>query len=59
MTLPEAALAFVRSHPAVVATVVGLPDRAQVTETVRRANVTVPDALWPALRAEGLIEAPA
>ena len=56
VTLPEAALAFVRSHPAVVATVVGLADQGQVTETGRRANAAVPDTLWPALRAEGLIE---
>ncbi|WP_327003827.1 aldo/keto reductase [Dactylosporangium sp. NBC_01737] len=56
VTLPEAALAFVRRHPAVVSTVVGVHDRAQVTETLRRAAVTVPDTLWPALRAEGLIE---
>lgn len=59
VTLPEAALAFVRSHPAVVATVVGLRNRAQVTETLHRASATVPDALWPALRAAGLIEPPA
>jgi D-threo-aldose 1-dehydrogenase len=55
VTLPEAALAFVRRHPAVVSTVVGVHDRAQVTETLRRAAATVPDSLWPALRAEGLI----
>jgi aryl-alcohol dehydrogenase-like predicted oxidoreductase len=56
VTLPEAALAFVRSHPAVVSTVVGVRDDAEVTETLRRAAVTVPDTLWPALRDEGLIE---
>jgi aryl-alcohol dehydrogenase-like predicted oxidoreductase len=56
VTLPEAALAFVRRHPAVVSTVVGVHDRAQVAETIRRAAATVPDTLWPALRAEGLIE---
>lgn len=56
VTLPEAALAFVRTHPAVVSTVVGLRTRAEVTETLRRAAAVVPDALWPALRAAGLIE---
>jgi aryl-alcohol dehydrogenase-like predicted oxidoreductase len=57
VTLPEAALAFVRAHPAVVSTVVGLRSPAEVTETVRRAATVVPDALWPALRAAGLIDA--
>lgn len=56
VTLPEAALAYVRAHPAVVSTVVGMHNQAQVTETLHRANVTVPAALWPALRAAGLIE---
>jgi aryl-alcohol dehydrogenase-like predicted oxidoreductase len=56
VTLPEAALAFVQTHPAVVSTVVGLRSQAQVTETLRRASAVVPDALWPALRAAGLIE---
>ncbi len=59
VTLPEAALAYVRAHPAVVATVVGVHDRAQVTETVHRAAAAVPDALWSALGAEGLIVTPA
>ncbi|MEV4516829.1 aldo/keto reductase [Dactylosporangium sp. NPDC049525] len=55
VTLPAAALAFVRSHPAVVTTVVGMRNQAQVTETLHRSDATVPDALWPALRAAGLI----
>ncbi|WP_433224032.1 aldo/keto reductase [Dactylosporangium sp. CS-047395] len=56
VTLPEAALAFVRRHPAVVSTVVGLRSRPEVAETVRRAAVAVPDELWPALHAAGLID---
>nr|BFE59747.1 aldo/keto reductase [Dactylosporangium thailandense] len=56
VSLPEAALAFVRGHPAVVSTVVGLRSPAEVTETVRRTAAVVPAALWPALRAAGLIE---
>jgi len=56
VTLPEAALAFVRSHRAVVSTVVGMRNQAQVAETMHRANATVPDTLWPALQAAGLIE---
>ncbi|MER7283733.1 aldo/keto reductase [Dactylosporangium sp. NPDC000244] len=56
VSLPEAALAFVRGHPAVVSTVVGLRSPAEVTETVRRTAAVVPAALWPALRAAGLID---
>ncbi|GAA1578214.1 aldo/keto reductase [Dactylosporangium maewongense] len=56
VTLPAAALAFVRAHPAVTATVVGLRSRAEVQQTVDRAATTVPDALWAALRAAGLLE---
>ncbi|MEU1753063.1 aldo/keto reductase [Micromonospora matsumotoense] len=55
VTLPQAALAFVRSPPAVVSTVVGLRNRAQVTQTLTRADADVPAALWPALRAAGLL----
>jgi D-threo-aldose 1-dehydrogenase len=59
VTLPAAALAFVRSHPAVVATVVGMRNRAEVTENLQRAGAAVPEALWSALRAAELIEPPA
>ncbi|MGX4653834.1 aldo/keto reductase [Micromonospora sp. SCSIO 07396] len=55
VTLPQTALAFVRSHPAVVSTVVGLRNRAQVTQTLTRADADVPTVLWPALRAAGLL----
>ncbi|MEW2429575.1 aldo/keto reductase [Micromonospora sp. NPDC047644] len=56
VTLPQAALAFVRRHPAVVSTVVGMRDDAQVTETLRRSGVDVPDQLWTALYDEGLLD---
>ncbi|MET8085928.1 aldo/keto reductase [Micromonospora sp. NPDC005197] len=55
VTLPQAALAFVRRHPAVVSTVVGLRDAAQVTETLRRSDADVPEQLWAALRDAGLL----
>ncbi|MEU8331936.1 aldo/keto reductase [Micromonospora sp. NPDC048839] len=55
VTLPQAALAFVRRHPAVVSTVVGVRTEAQVTETVRRSDVAVPEELWGALTAAGLL----
>ncbi|MDG4789704.1 aldo/keto reductase [Micromonospora sp. WMMD1102] len=58
VTLPQAALAFVRRHPAVVSTVVGLRDRSQVAETLRRSTAVVPDELWDALAAAGLLETP-
>ncbi|MET8526016.1 aldo/keto reductase [Micromonospora sp. NPDC005172] len=55
VTLPQAALAFVRRHPVVVSTVVGLRDEAQVTETLRRFDADVPEQLWVALRDAGLL----
>ncbi|WFE65412.1 aldo/keto reductase [Micromonospora sp. WMMD714] len=56
VTLPQAALAFVRRHPAVVSTVVGLRTAAQVTQNLSRSDADVPAALWPALRAAGLLD---
>ncbi|MBM0274944.1 aldo/keto reductase [Micromonospora tarensis] len=56
VTLPQAALAFVRRHPAVVSTVVGMRDEAQVLETLGRSDVDVPDQLWAALYDEGLLD---
>lgn len=58
VTLPAAALAYVRAHPAVTATVVGLRSRAEVSQTLQRAGTDVPDALWASLRDAGLLEAP-
>ncbi|MGW3784124.1 aldo/keto reductase [Micromonospora chokoriensis] len=57
VTLPQAALAFVRRHPSVVSTVVGVRDGAQVTETMRRFETVVPEELWDALAAAGLLAA--
>ncbi|MCG5460554.1 aldo/keto reductase [Micromonospora sp. NPDC053740] len=58
VTLPQAALAFVRRHPAVVSTVVGVRDEAQAVETVRRSGIVVPEELWDDLAAAGLLAAP-
>jgi len=57
VTLPQAALAFVDRHPAVVSTVVGLRSPAQVAETLSRSAVSpsVPDELWRALVRAGLL----
>ncbi len=56
VTLPEAALAFPRRHPAVVSVVLGMRDRRQAEENVRRFSVDVPDDLWPDLVARGLLD---
>lgn len=53
--LPDAALAFVRGHPSVVSTVVGLRNPQQVADMVRRARVAVPAGLWEDLKAAGLL----
>lgn len=56
VTLPEAALAYVRTHPAVASTVVGMRTAEQVRETAARAATYVPDGLWPALVRAGLLD---
>ena len=55
VTLPEAALAYVRSHPAVGSTVVGLRTPDQVREAVARHTAVVPRDLWSALVGAGLL----
>ena len=54
-SLPEAALAYVRTHAAVASTVVGIGTAAQAHETLRRSNADVPADLWPALESAGLL----
>ncbi|HLR96122.1 MAG TPA: aldo/keto reductase [Jiangellaceae bacterium] len=54
--LPEAALSFVRGHPAVVSTVVGVRDSRQMQDAARRASATIPPALWRDLKAAGLLD---
>jgi D-threo-aldose 1-dehydrogenase len=55
VTLPDVALAFVRAHPAVLSTVVGMRTREQVRSNVSRAHAVVGAGLWDELRAEGLL----
>lgn len=57
VTLPEAALAFVHRHRAVVAVVVGATSAPQLLETVRRHECVVPEALWTDLAARELVAA--
>nr|WP_203453457.1 aldo/keto reductase [Jiangella aurantiaca] len=56
VTLPEAALAFARAHPAVISTVVGVRDAAQVAATLRRSEADVPPGLWADLRERGVLQ---
>ncbi|MGL4255083.1 MAG: aldo/keto reductase, partial [Microbacterium sp.] len=54
-TLPEAAVAYVLRHPAVVSVVLGARGRSQVEQNLARAQQPVPDALWHELAEGGLI----
>jgi D-threo-aldose 1-dehydrogenase len=55
VTLPQAALAYVRTHPAVASTVVGLANAEQARQAAERAAARVPAGLWPALADAGLL----
>lgn len=55
VTLPQAALAYVRTHPAVVSTVVGLATPEQARQAGERVAVRVPAELWRALADVGLL----
>ncbi|WP_211658742.1 aldo/keto reductase [Phytoactinopolyspora halophila] len=54
-TLPAAALRFPLSHPAVASVGVGCRDGHQARRNLELFQQPVPDALWPALREEGLL----
>lgn len=55
VTLPQAALAYVRTHPAVASTVVGLRTADQVRQAVDRHTAVVPHDLWADLVDHGLL----
>lgn len=55
VTLPQAALAYVRTHQAVASTVVGLGTPEHVRQAADRAAARVPSALWRALADAGLL----
>lgn len=55
VTLPEAALAYVRTHPAVVSTVVGIRTADHARAAVARHTAAVPAELWTALVDAGLL----
>ncbi|MFF0823519.1 MULTISPECIES: aldo/keto reductase [Micromonospora] len=56
VSLPQAAMAFVARHPAVVSVLFGAGNAEQVDRNVQLAATPVPDALWGDLLAEGLID---
>lgn len=56
VTLPEAAIAFPLRHPAVVNVTLGMRNAGQVDSNVERYAAAVPEELWPALVAAGLVE---
>jgi D-threo-aldose 1-dehydrogenase len=55
VTLPQAALAYVRTHPAVASTVVGLGTPEHARQAGERAAAQVPAGLWRALADAGLL----
>lgn len=57
VSLPEAAIAYVLRHPAVVSVVFGARGRDQVEQTVDRYEKDVPAALWAELESLNLIAA--
>jgi D-threo-aldose 1-dehydrogenase len=54
-TLPAAAIAFPLAHPAVVSVCVGARSAAQIERNAGLYNQPIPNELWSALRAEGLL----
>lgn len=57
VSLPTAALHFAARGPAVVSTVIAGSRPAQIADSIRRLAEPVPEALWAALAAKGLIQA--
>ena len=57
VTLPQAAIAYVLRHPAVVSVVVGARGGEQVRQNIERYTATMPDGLWNDLESAGLIAA--
>ncbi|MEJ8815555.1 aldo/keto reductase [Variovorax ureilyticus] len=59
VTLPAAALQFVRSHPGVSSVVVGALGSHHVEANLDAASSSIPEAFWSELRERGLIPADA
>ncbi|RNL85299.1 aldo/keto reductase [Halostreptopolyspora alba] len=56
VSLPRAALAFPRRHPAVVNVTAGMRSREHVAQNCALVTNDVPDEFWADLRARGLLE---
>lgn len=57
--LAAAALQFPLGHPAVLSVIPGMASASQVSDATSWLDFPIPDALWSALRAEGLVRADA
>lgn len=56
VSLPAAALQFPLAHPAVVSVIPGAAKPEEVQQNVAALSVTIPDAFWADLKAQGLME---
>jgi D-threo-aldose 1-dehydrogenase len=56
VTLPQAAMAFPLTHPAVAGVVVGMRSPGEVRQNVESFATAVPAQLWSELCAEGLLD---
>jgi D-threo-aldose 1-dehydrogenase len=56
VTLPQAAMAFPRTHPAVAGVVVGMRSPAEVRQNLDAFAAGVPGQLWHDLRSQGLLD---
>ncbi len=59
VSLPAAALRFASSHPAISNVLVGMSRPGQPRQNAALAAAEIPDALWSALKQDGLIRADA
>ncbi|MEY4499907.1 MAG: hypothetical protein RL319_895 [Actinomycetota bacterium] len=55
VSLAEAAMGYVKRHPAVTSVVIGARGKNQVLQNVNRSRASIPDALWVELESKGLI----
>ncbi|QIK78353.1 aldo/keto reductase [Sphingomonas piscis] len=58
VVLPAAAMQFPNRHSAVSCVLAGMATPSEVKENHQRSTADLPDELWGALRAEGLIDLP-
>jgi len=56
VTLPQAAMAFPLTHPAVTGVVLGMRSAVEVRQNVNSSATAVPTQLWSDLCTEGLLD---